>query len=105
MIDEQKLERAMNYLAETDETCAELKANVARTDYLAKVAEALAFNLCEGSNDVRKNEARVAAPVREAWEAHFSAMKAYEVVRARRERAILTIEVWRTISANRRLAA
>lgn len=105
MIDETKLERAMNYLAETDEVGAELKTNVARSEYMAKVAESMAFNLLEGPMEARKHEARVAGAVKEAWESHFKAMQAYEVVRARRERAVLTVDVWRSQNANRRQAA
>ncbi len=105
MIDEAKLERAMNYLAETDEVGAELKTNVARTEYMAKVAESMVFNLLEGGAEVRKHCARADSAVREAWETHFKALQAYEVVRARRERAVLTVDVWRSQNANRRQAA
>lgn len=105
MIEEAKLEAAMNYLATTDEVCAELKTNVARSEYMAKVAESMAFNLLEGPMEARKNEARVATSVKDAWESHFQATQAYEIVRARRERAVLTVDVWRSQNANRRQAA
>ena len=105
MIDESTLERAMDYLSDTDVECAALKADVHRSEYLAKVAEALAFQLAEGSIEAKKAEAKRVTTVQDAWEKHFSAMQAYEIVRAKRERAVLTVEVWRSMNANRRQAA
>lgn len=105
MIDEIRLEKAMNYLAASDMECAELRAEVARSEYMAKVEEALSFKMSEGSVEARKCEARVSPGVREAWEKHFSAIQAYELVRARRSRAELVIDIYRTQSANRRQAA
>lgn len=105
MIDDALLDKAMNFLADTDEPCAELKANVARSEYLAKVSESLSFTLATGNNEERKADARTSQTVQEAWEKHFAAVEAYERMRARRERAILTIEVWRSQNANRRQAA
>lgn len=104
MIDEAKLERAMEFLAQSDEMGAELKANVARTEYLAKVAESMCFNALDGPMEARKNEARVADSTKVAWEKHFQALQAYEVIRAKRERAVLTVDVWRSQNANRRQA-
>jgi hypothetical protein len=95
----------MEYLSLSDVESAELKSNVARTEYLAKVAEALSFQIAEGSVEAKKCEARVSPGVREAWEKHFSAIQAYEIVRARRQRAELVVDIYRTQSANRRQAA
>lgn len=109
MITDELLERAMTFLAESDIECAELKANVARSEYLAKVGESLAYTLASARKTLNvegcKAEARTSQTVMDAWEKHFSAVKAYEVMRARRERAVLTVEVWRSQNANRRQAA
>lgn len=102
MISDTQLERAMEYLAQTDEPYAELRADVLRTEHLAKVAESLAFQLATGNVEERKAEARTTDTVRAAWEKHFAAVKAFELVRARRERAGLVVEVWRSENANRR---
>jgi hypothetical protein len=102
MISDDELSEQMTYLAETDSACAERKANVARTEYLAKVAEALAFKLADGNNEERKADARTSSTVGDAWSKHFVAIQQYEEMRAKRERAILTVEVYRTESANRR---
>lgn len=105
MVSEQQLEGAMNYLAETDSEGAELKAAVLRTEHMAKVTESLIFSAATGNNEERKASARTHPDSTLAWETHFGAVKNYEVIRARRERAALVIEVYRTESANRRRAA
>lgn len=105
IVGESQLEKAMRFLAESDAECAELKANVQRTEHLAKVAEALVFKLAEGNNEERKAYARVSGEVTTKWEQHFSAIRAYEECRARRERAVLTVDIYRTQAANRRAGA
>lgn len=105
MVSEQQLEGAMNYLAETDSQGAELKAAVLRTEHMAKVTESLTFLSSTGNNEERKALARTHADTGIAWNANFDAVKQYEIVRARRERAALTIEIYRTESANRRRAS
>jgi hypothetical protein len=95
----------MEYLADTDTECAELKADVARTEYIAKLKEAVAFKVADGNIEERKAIARSSGDAQTAWDAHFSAIRAYEIVRAKRERAVLVVDVWRTTQANRRKAA
>jgi hypothetical protein len=95
-------DRAMEYLAETDELAASLKANEVRTEYLAKVAEALAFRMCEGSVEAKKAEAKTMPNVLEAWKEHFQAIQDYELVKAKRARAVLVVDTWRSVNANRR---
>jgi hypothetical protein len=102
MIDDARMEKALDYLARTDEKCAELRSEVLRTEYLAKLKEAGGFLLAEGTVDERKSTAKVAPEVQSEWDLHFKAVAAYETMRARRERAVLTVEAWRSYSANRR---
>lgn len=103
IVTDKKVEKALDFLADTDEELAKLKADVGRTEHLAKVAEALAFKLADGNNEERKAEARVADQVQERWEAHFKAVGAFEMIRAKRERAAITIDLWRSLQANRRM--
>ena len=92
----------MGYLATSDDECALLKADVARSEYMAKVTEAMWFRQAEGGVEERRQYVKTLEPVKAAWESHFQAMTAFEKVRARRERASLIIDVWRTMAANRR---
>jgi hypothetical protein len=105
VISEVQLDKAMNYLAETDVECAELRANVARSEFMAKVCEGLHYKSASGSVEDRKQEARTTQAVIDEWEKHFVAITKYETVRARRMRAELLVEVWRSQNANRRQAA
>jgi hypothetical protein len=102
VVDDKKMEAALDYLARTDEEAAGLKANVARTEYLAKLKESGHFLQAEGNIEERKASAKVTTEVQSEWDEHFKAIAAYEKVRARRERASLVIDCWRTIQASRR---
>ena len=101
-IPDSRLEKALHYLATSDQSSAELKADVARTEYVAKLREAAAYKLSEGTVEERKAIAKLAATSQEAWEKHFLAIAAYEKVRAKRELESLVVDVYRTVSANRR---
>jgi hypothetical protein len=104
MISEDRMTKALTYLAETDEDCAELKANVARTEYIAKLREATAFKIAEGNVESRKADAKLSREAQEAWDLHFIAMTDYERVRAKRETQSIIIDTWRSLNANRRQA-
>lgn len=94
--------KAMRYLAETDEPCAELKAQVARKEYLTKLAESKAFMLADGPVEQRKADAKTSEPVQAAYDEYFNAIAEFEKVKAKRETEGLVCEIWRSISANRR---
>jgi hypothetical protein len=102
VITEDRLTRALTYLSQTDDECAELKANVARTEYLAKLRESSGFLTAAGNIEERKANAKQDSTVQTYWEEHFKAVAAYEAVRAKRELEALIVDVWRTTSANRR---
>lgn len=98
----EQAERALNFLATTDLEVAEWRVSVLRTEYLADVAEAMAFLYAEGSVESRKQEAKTVQAVKDAKEEYFKSVKNYEALRARRKRAELTIEMWRTSESSRR---
>lgn len=102
MITEQRLERALSFLASTDETSAELKADVSRKEYLCKLARSRIFLTAEGSVEHRKATAEVSADVQEAEKDLAGAIVAFEKIRAKRTTEELIVEVWRSVSANRR---
>ena len=102
MITEKRLEDAMDFLASTDDVYGALKADVAQSEYMAKVAHALIFKALDGSVADREAEAKTHETVRKEWRKHFEAISQFETLRARRERAILTVEVWRSMESTRR---
>jgi len=105
MVSDEKMERALEYLADTDERVAHLHADCLRAEYLADVAESLAYKMAEGTVEDRKREAKATQAVKDAKDKYFAAVVAYEAMRAKRKRAELTVDVWRSINANRRMAA
>ena len=96
------MESAMEYLAETDREFALEKAELARSEIARKKVRARVFLTSEGSVAVRQAKAEVHEDVGEADDRYIKTIELYEVVKARRERAELVIEVWRSLNANRR---
>ncbi len=103
MISETRLTRAMTYLAETDEQAAELKADVDRSEYKAKVTKATVFLHVSGTVAEREATALVANEVQDSYRAHFQAIRDYQAVANKRELERLVVEVWRSENANRRV--
>jgi hypothetical protein len=102
-VSEERIGKVLDYLGSTDESCAELKANVARTEYMAKLQEAMAYKaIPAGSVEDKKAEAKMNPQAQADWLAHFLAIGEYEKVRARREHAQLLVELFRTHAANQR---
>jgi hypothetical protein len=103
-LNEDRVERALALLAETDLEVAEWKGAVLRTEHMAKVAEAVAYKSfgSEGSVEDRKQQTKLAPEVQKAWEEHFLAVVKHEGLKARREREFIVIDLFRTIEASRR---
>lgn len=101
-VSDQRLSEALNYLSQTDEQSARLKADVERQEYRFKRTKALAFKLAEGTVADRTATAETAADTGEAAERWFQAIQDSEGVRARRQTEALIVEVWRSVQANRR---
>jgi hypothetical protein len=76
---------------------------VLRAEYLADVAESMAFKLLKGGVEERKREAKTVGDVRTAKENYFAAVRGFEKLRAQRKSAELLIETWRSVNANRRV--
>ena len=104
MVTEERLDKAMMFLATTDLDCAARKSMVLRTEFMAKHTEALVYKALgnEGSVEDRKQAVRLDERVVKAWDEHFNAVRDFESLKAQRERQILVVELFRTYSANRR---
>ena len=100
-ITREKLEGAMQYLAETDEEWARLKSNVEAKDYARKSIRAEIKLEKKGSNNLRLDIAEASSEYQNACKDKTDAMYDFLVVDARRKRAQLTIEVWRSLNAAR----
>ena len=104
LVRDERVEKALHFLAETDQPSAELKAQIARCEYACKLARARMFLLsdrqgvearkaeAESSHDVQQAEARLADTIVEA-----------ETLAAKRKTNALIVDVWRTCEASRRI--
>jgi hypothetical protein len=103
-ITEPRMEAAMHFLAETDDRYADAKTGVERTEILRKRARSRVFLTTDGTVAERQAKAETDASVATADDAYIVALSAFEELRAKRQRAELVIDVWRSLEASRRRA-
>jgi hypothetical protein len=102
LITDERCEKALKYLAQTDAAAAELKGEVARKEYLCRFTRGNVFLRSEGSVEARKATAESSEEVRSAENELAEAIVEYERVKAKRATRELIVEVWRSVNANRR---
>lgn len=102
MIEEKQVEAALAYLAKTDEQTAAAKGRVKALEYRLKVAKAMEFLQASGTV-AEKDATSLASDIyTQMVNEYQEAVTEFETFAAKRERAVLTIDVWRTEQANRR---
>ena len=102
---EKDIGKALNYLAETDQPYAQHCAHVKALEYQVKTIKALVYLESTGTVE-DKTALSESSEVYRAWVTDYE--KAYcemKTIDAKRKRADLTIEVWRSLNANRRQGA
>ena len=92
----------MEFLADTDLPYATAKADMLRCEILGKRARSRIFIGESGSVEARKAAAEVHSEVISADDALVEATLTYEGLKARRSRAEIVIDVWRSLEASRR---
>ena len=102
MVTDDRMEKALRYMAETDEPCATLKADMERAEFKAKAIKDAVFLRLEGTVAERTAQAGSSDEYSVAMEAYFGFVAAFEKVRNKRNTESLVIDVWRSINANRR---
>jgi hypothetical protein len=96
------MEAAMDFLAESDESYAEAKTDMLRCEIVAKRSRARIFMTGDGSVEARKAAAEGHPEVIDSDDSLIDATLVYERLRAKRQRAELVIDVFRTLEASRR---
>ena len=98
--------RALDFLASTDEEFAGLKGNMRRCEYLLKHYKAVAqIDSGEKTAAGKEMQAYASDEYLAAVDALHDAIVDYETVSAKRQRAVLTIEVWRSLNSARKQGA
>lgn len=105
MISDERAEKALRYLASTDESCAAAKANMERMEYKAKAVRQQVFLIEEGTVAERTAKAEIDLDHQNTLEEYFDAMKNYSAIANKRETERIVLDTWRTIQANRRSGA
>jgi hypothetical protein len=104
MIDQNKMEAAMTYLAQTDIEFAETKAAAELGEIRRKRCRSRIFLTTEGTVAERQAQAEVHQDVIDADMAWITDYTRCETLKAKRQRAELVVDVWRSIEASRRKA-
>ena len=102
MISDDRLQKALTYLAETDLTCAELKTDVARQEFKLKQIKAAIFTTSDGNIEQRKAASETHESTQDQITNYLDAVQAYESMNNKRKTEQLIVELWRTESANKR---
>jgi len=105
MISDERAERALRYLASTDESCGAAKAHQERMEYKAKAVRQQVFLLGTGTVAERTASAEIDLDHQNALEQYFDAMKTYNAINNKRETERILLDTWRTVQANRRSGA
>ena len=93
---------SLEYLAATDEPCAQAKASMKYYEHHLKTVKAMDFLDATGTQKDRESTAYAGKNYDECKRAYRDAVFEYEKHNNKRKTAELTIEVWRSQNANRR---
>lgn len=102
MIGDAKCEESIHYLHDSDDEAAEAKVEVRKTEDEVDAIQAAIFNRVEGSVEARKAIAKTHEESVRARNAYYVALLKYERLFNKRKTAERIIELWRTVSSNKR---
>ena len=102
-ITQDRMEKALHYLAQTDVEYATERAELERTEILRKRVRARAM-LESGGSSVAERQARAEGhpDVQAADDAYVETVTKLEKLKARRETAALLCDLWRSVNSARR---
>lgn len=103
-ITQERMEEALDYLLETDVSCAAAKADMEREEFKAEAIKDAIFLRSSGNVEERKALSKTHPEYAIAKNKHFDAIKTYESIRNRRSTEEIVWETWRSINSNSRQA-
>ena len=101
-IPDERLQKALDFLAGTDLKAANAKALVEGLSEQRKTIKSMLYIEAQGDQKKREAEAYAADEYIEHIEKYTNAIAEFETLRNRRITAALIVEVWRSCNANRR---
>lgn len=102
MISEDRLQKALTYLAETDQPSAEARAMVKALEQRRKTVKGLAFLGASGTMAEKEAKAYASQEYQDIVNDYENAVADAELYANKRKTEELIIEVWRSINAGRR---
>lgn len=105
MIDQERAEKATQFLIDTANDYGTAKAEALRCSNRLRHVKALAMK-ASGENSIgsQEREAYASHQYSEALEEEFEAVKSFEILKATRDAAAATIDYWRSANSNLRAA-
>lgn len=103
MITEERLTKALTYLAQTDEPFAKAKALMIGYENQEKTVLARVFLEHDGTVAERDALARASSEFTQWREKYKESVYDYEIMRNKRNTESLIIEVWRSLEASKRM--
>jgi len=103
MIAENAAEVALNELQQTDDKAAVLKGAVETQLYILKKIRAYEFLQQSGSVEARKSSVEQTGAVAKAADDYHAALVEFEKLSNKRKSLVLTIDIWRSTNANKRM--
>ena len=104
MITDEAAEKALRYLASTDEKLGELVGHVKGLEHRMKTEKAMAFMQHSGTVAEREAASQTGPQYLSMITEHEAAVTETEIIKAKRKTRELVIEVWRSQNSNRRQA-
>jgi len=101
-ISDDRLQKALTYLATTDEEAAQAKAYMAGLEDQKKTVFSVELLKASGSVEVKKAESHSSPAYIQHAKLIQQSIYDYEVLRNKRLTEALIVEVWRSCNANRR---
>ena len=99
---ENRVEEALIFLSDTDKNHADLGGEVKRLEEGIKQAQAHEFLLADGTVAEREAKAKASFKYNQAVLDHIQAFKDFKLIDNQRNHEIRIIDIWRTLSSNRR---
>jgi len=102
MIDQQRAEKALDFLAHTDESCAKARSYMLGLEKNEKTILSIEILKVDGTQQHKESIARTSQPYVDWVKQYQEAVYDFEILRNRRGTAELIVEAWRSVNANRR---
>lgn len=101
LISETRLQKALEYLATTDEPAAGLRADVERAEFKAKAVKDAVFLTCTGTVAERAAISGTNKEYTGAMNDYFEALRLSDAMRNKRSTESIVIDCWRSLNSGR----